>query len=145
MNIIGIAIRTTNQNKQAAQDMTALWQQFFAKHIFEKIPNKLNTHIVSIYTDYQSDYTGAYTAILGAEVSSLDTIPEGMVGRTFPEQKFQTFLAKGCMPDAVVATWQSIWQQDEQLNRAYTYDYELYTEQAQNGEQSEVPIMIAIK
>ncbi|MFV2029604.1 GyrI-like domain-containing protein [Neisseria sp. S1] len=145
MNIIGIAIRTTNQNKQAAQDMTALWQQFFAEHILEKIPNKLNTHIVSIYTDYKSDYTGAYTAILGAEVNSLDTIPEGMVGRTFPEQKFQTFLAKGCMPGAVVTTWQSIWQQDEQLNRAYTYDYELYTERAQSGEQSEVPIMIAIK
>lgn len=69
-----------------------------------------------------------------AEVSDLSQVPEGMVAREFPQQTFKTFLAKGVMPQAIVETWQSIWQQDQQLHRADTYDYERYGQKFQQGE-----------
>ncbi|MFJ1379138.1 GyrI-like domain-containing protein [Capnocytophaga canimorsus] len=142
--IIGIAVRTTNANGQAATDLGKLWGQFMSDTI-SKIPNTISGEIISIYTDYESDYQGEYTAILGQKVSSLDEIPSGMIGREFPATKFQKFIAKGEMPNAVMQTWKTIWEQDEVLNRAYQYDFEVYGEKSQNGDESEVEIFISVK
>jgi predicted transcriptional regulator YdeE len=143
--IIGIATRTTNQNNQSAEDLGKLWSQFYAENIFEKIPDKVSSDIITIYTDYVSNYTEAYTAIIGVLVSTLDSVPEGLTGREFEAENFQKFTAKGAMPNAVVNTWINIWQQDKELNRKYTYDLEVYGEKSQDGENAEVEIFIAIK
>ncbi|QNN42603.1 GyrI-like domain-containing protein [Pedobacter roseus] len=143
--IIGIATRTTNQNNQSAEDLGKLWSQFYAENIFEKIPDKVSSDIITIYTDYVSNYTEAYTAIIGILVSTLDSVPEGLTGREFEAENFQKFTAKGAMPNAVVNTWINIWQQDKELNRKYTYDLEVYGEKSQDGENAEVDIFIAIK
>ena len=145
MKIIGIEIRTTNQNGQAMKDIGGLWHRFFSENIISKIPKTVNSNVYAIYTDYESDYTGEYTTLLGLEVSSLDEIPSGLVGREFPKQNFKRFLAKGAMPQAVAEAWQKIWEQDKELNRLYQYDYELYTEKSQQGDLSEVEIFIGVK
>ncbi len=143
--IIGITTRTTNQNNQSAEDLGKLWSQFYAENIFEKIPDKVSSDIITIYTDYVSNYTEAYTAIIGVLVSTLDSVPEGLTGREFEAENFQKFTARGAMPNAVVNTWINIWQQDNELNRKYTYDLEVYGEKSQDGENAEVEIFIAIK
>ena len=143
--IIGIATRTTNQNNQSAEDLGKLWSQFYAENILEKIPNKVSSDIITIYTDYVSNYTEAYTTIIGVPVSTLDSVPEGLTGREFEAENFQKFTAKGEMPNAVVNTWMDIWQQDNELNRKYSYDLEVYGEKSQNGENAEVEIFIAAK
>ena len=145
MKIIGIETRTKNQNGQAMKDIGGLWNRFFSENIISKIPNPVNSNVYAIYTDYESDYTGEYTTLLGLEVSSLDEIPSGLVGREFPIQNFKRFLAKGAMPQAVAEAWQKIWEQDKELNRLYQYDYELYTEKSQQGDLSEVEIFIGVK
>ena len=98
-----------------------------------------------IYTDYKSDFTEDYTTIIGIPVSTLDEIPKGLIGREFQPDNFQKFTAKGEMPNAVVNTWIDIWNRDKELNRKYTYDFEVYGENSQNGENSEVEIYIATK
>ncbi len=143
--VIGISIETTNQDGQAMTDLMGLWQRFQEENLLNTIPNQLNTDILSIYTDYESDYTGKYTCVLGLEVSSLDNIPEGMVGREFPAQNVTTFMAQGALPMAVADTWREIWGSDAALNRSYTYDYEVYSDRARNGEESEVDIYIGTK
>jgi len=141
--VIGISIRTTNANNQSQQDLGKLWGQFFAENIIEKIPNKISSQILCIYTDYESDYTGEYTTIIGVPVSTLDEIPSELIGREFEAGNFLKFVAKGKMPSAVVNTWIDIWKRDEELNRKYSYDFEVYGEKSQNGENSEVEIFIA--
>lgn len=142
--IIGISTRTTNKDNQAQQDLGNLWGQFFAEHVFDKIPNKASHEILAIYTDYKSDFTEDYTTIIGVPVSTLDGIPEGLIGREFQLETFQQFSAKGEMPRAVLQTWMEIWNKDKELNRKYTYDFEVYGENSHNGEDSEVEIYIAI-
>lgn len=142
--IIGISVRTTNANGQSVEDLGKLWGQFMSE-VALKIPNTISEEINVIYTDYESDYQGTYTTIIGKKVSSLDEIPKGMFGREFPVEKFQKFIAKGEMPDAVVQTWKAIWEQDATLNRAYHYDFEVYGEKSQNGDQSEVDIFLSVK
>jgi len=141
--IIGISVRTTNKNNQAQQDLEKLWGQFFAENFATKIPNQISNEILAIYTDYKSNFTEDYTTIIGIPVSTLDEIPEGLIGREFQPENFQKFTARGVMPNSVLDTWIDIWQRDKELNRKYTYDYEVYGENAQNGENSEVDIYIA--
>ena len=143
LKIIGIAVRTTNKDGQSARDIGELWGQFYSQNLLETIPNKLSNDIYSIYTDYKSDFTDEYTTIIGLQVSSLDTIPSGLIGRQFPTETFEVFTAKGEMPQAVMNTWLDIWQRDNELQRKYTYDFEFYGEKSQNGENSEVQIFIA--
>jgi len=141
--IIGIQIRTTNKNEQASKDLGKLWEQFYTQDISSQIPNKECNEIYSIYTDYESDYKGKYTSIIGLKVNSLDQIPEGLVGREFKGGKYQKFVAKGQMPHAVVNMWQEIWQKDKKLNRKYTVDFEVYGQESNNIENPEVAIYIA--
>lgn len=143
--IIGIATRTTNKDNKSQKDLEKLWGQFYAEKIVEKVSNKISNEIISIYTDYKSDYTENYTTIIGVLVSSIDKVPNGLVGREFPSENFQKFIAKGEMPNAVVKTWIEIWKKDKELNRKYTYDFEVYGEKSQDRENSEVEIYIAVE
>lgn len=143
--IIGISVETTNENSKSAEDMGKLWNKFYSENIFEKIPNKIGNEIYSLYTDYKSDYTGAYTAIIGAKVSTLNEVPEGLIGREFPSGNFKKFIAKGEMPNAVILTWQEIWENNKALNRKYSVDFEVYGPKSQNGDSSEVEIFVAVE
>ncbi|WPV64049.1 hypothetical protein [Chitinophaga sp. LS1] len=51
-----------------------------------------------------------------------------MAGREFQPEQFQKFTAKGAMPAAVGNCWMNIWQRDAELNRKYSYDFEVYGE-----------------
>ncbi len=143
--IIGISVQTTNENGKSAEDLGKLWERFYSERIPSQILNKESDEVYSIYTDYETDYTGKYTSIIGQKVNTLDQIPNGLIGREFKGGKYQKFVAKGKMPNAVVATWQDIWNSDKELNRKYTADFEVYGQKSQNGENSEVEIYIAIE
>lgn len=141
--IIGISCRTTNKNNQSQRDLGELWNQFYAAGIMEKIPAKNSATVLSVYTDYESDFTGAYTVIIGVPVNSLEHIPAGLTGREFGPENFRKFIARGKMPDAVVNTWMEIWQNDQELRRKYSYDFESYGPDSQSGENAVVEIYIA--
>ena len=141
--VIGIAVETTNEEGKSAEDIGRLWHKFYEEEIPQKIPSREGEEVYSIYTDYESDYQRKYTAIIGMKVSSLDSVPSGLVGREFEGGNYLKFVAMGKMPDAVAKTWQQIWNEDEELNRKYTADFEIYDAKSQNGEGSEVAILIA--
>lgn len=145
IKIIGIEVRTTNENGQALEDLGKLWGRFFSEKIAEQIPNKISNDVYAVYTDYESNYKGKYTTIIGMEVDSLESIPDGMVGRAFSEQKSEKFIAKGELHKAIGETWMQIWEKDEVLNRSYLHDYEVYGEKAQDPSNAEIEIFIGVK
>jgi len=142
--VIGVKVRTTNENGQAGKDIVALWDKFISEDILNKIPAKLGTEIYSIYTNYESDYTKSYDTILGCKVSSLENIPEGMVGQSFAAATYASFIAQGDLSKGVVyAKWVEIWSAD--LDRLYTADFEIYGEKAQNPVDAVVSIFVGIE
>jgi predicted transcriptional regulator YdeE len=141
-NIIGISVRTNNS--VGGKDIGSLWGKFMGEGIFEKIPNKTSYDIYGIYTDYESDHTGNYTAIVGCHVSKLGEIPAGMVGITIPKSDYEIFTAKGKMPECVYGKWTEIWENKE-LKRTYVADFEVYGTKSQNPEDAEVDIFISVK
>jgi predicted transcriptional regulator YdeE len=142
-HVIGIAVRTTNENGQSAQDIPALWNRFMSEGILDQIPNKVDNTLYCIYTDYEKDHTKPYTTILGCKVLNLDQIPSGLVGKTIEEQTYIKRLAKGNLMQGIVyEEWTKIWNAD--LNRAFTADFEVYDERTQNPENAEVDIFISV-
>ncbi|MGL6128854.1 GyrI-like domain-containing protein, partial [Chryseobacterium artocarpi] len=123
--VIGIEVRTTNENNQAAQDIPVLWEKLMKENIVENIPNKIDNTIYSIYTDYEKDHTKPYTTLLGCKVENLDIIPEGMIGKSFEGGNYVKFTPKGNLAeDLVINEWIKIWNMD--LQRIFTADFEMY-------------------
>lgn len=139
-NIVGITVKTSNANNQAIMDIGQLWARFFDEQIFDKIPYKEEENIYMVYTDYSSGHTGTYTALLGAKVASLDYVPAGMTGRSLNGGVFEKFVATGEMPQALIDTWQKIWNLHDTLGRSYTHDFEVYTSSADH----EVSVYVAV-
>lgn len=124
--IIGIHVRTTNKNEQSRKDIGELWQKFSGTNMIEQIPNKESNDIYSIYTDYESDFTGPYTTIPGCKLTSIENVPEGLIGKTIPGGKFQRYTSAGKIPDCLLATWAHILQSP--INRNYLADFDVYGE-----------------
>lgn len=142
-NIIGIAIRTTNENDQAAGEIASLWGRFLNDNILKAIPNKVNNTVYSLYTDYEGDHTQPYTAILGCAVSSLDDIPEGMEGKSIAGGNYVKISAQGDLTKGlIVAEWTKIWEMG--LNRAFTADFEVFDESEKNPMDVRVDFLVAV-
>ena len=143
-HVIGISVRTTNENGQATQDIPALWARFMEEQVAAQIPGKINGELYCIYTDYEKDHTRPYTTLLGCRVTSLKQIPKGMTGKTFTEGNYTRFTAKGNLAQGIVYNeWIKIW--NTPLDRAFTSDFEIYGAKSVNPENAEVDIFIALK
>ena len=142
-SVIGIAIRTTNQDGQSQKDIGQLWQNFFQNNILDQIPNKVSSDIYCIYTDYESDANGAYTTLLGCKVSSLDNIPDGMVGKNIPETAYRLYKSSGKIPEAVLNTWFHIWQ--SLINRLYLADFDVYGQKSADPNNAEVETYLSVQ
>lgn len=142
MMIVGIECRTSNAPDAALQDIPKLWEKFFRENICDRIPHKIADEIIALYCDYDSDYREAYSLVIGYQVDSLDSIPEGMVGKVLPATHYALFHAIGEHPQAIIETWGKIWESD--LKRTYTGDYEVYGEKFVTGSPKQVDVFIAI-
>lgn len=143
--VVGIGVNTTNENGKSIVDMGTLWGRFFNERISQKMPYKTSNEIYSLFTAYESDYRGAYLAVIGHRVKNLDTIPTGFIGIEIAGGTYQKITAKGKMPDAIVDSWREIWANDSVMNRAYSTDFEVYGKKSNNGDASEVDIFVSIK
>jgi len=135
INIIGIQIRTSNQQEkdQTTGKIPQHWQRFFTENIASKIPNKINqTQQIALYTEYEGDHTGEYSLIIGVPVTTLQTIPTGMVGMSITPSTYSKFTYTGKMPDIVIMGWENIWdyfshnQNNQSHKRTFHADFELY-------------------
>lgn len=143
-HVIGISVRTTNENGQSGIDIPALWNRFMSEAIAQKIPGTSGPAIYCVYTGYEKDHTTPYTTVLGCKVDDLYNIPEGMTGITIESGNYTKRVVKGNILSGIIFDeWNKIWNAG--LPRTYTADFEVYGERAQNPEDAEVDIFIAVE
>lgn len=143
-HVIGIAIRTTNENGRAAKEIAGLWGRFMNENVLDAIPNKVDSTVYSLYTDYDGDHTQPFTAMLGCQVGHLKNIPDGMVGKSFSGGNYVKITARGDLTKGLIVNeWSKIFEMD--LERMYTADFEVFGEKAQNPADAEVDFFIAVK
>jgi predicted transcriptional regulator YdeE len=140
--VVGIECRTSNDSSAGPQDIPQLWQRFYAEDVQSRIPNKTSEEVIALYCDYAGDYTQSYSCVIGCAVSSLENIPEGMVGKVVPESTFALYRAVGDFPKSLVDTWGTIWSSD--LKRTYAGDYEVYGHKFA-GPSKEVDVFVGIE
>lgn len=142
--VMGIGVRTTNENGQSAKEIATLWHKFMNENMLAKIPNKVDNTIYSLYTDYERDHTKPYTAILCCKVKNLNTIPEGMIGKSFGGGNYVKITAKGDLTKGlIVKQWSIIFEMG--LDRTFTADFEVFDARAQNAIDAEIDFLIGVK
>jgi len=140
--VIGIAVRTTNANEQSRSDINDLWNRWYAENVATRIPNIISTHLYNVYTDYESDENGFFTAILGYQVNTLVSIPKGLVGKQIKTTKYKEFVSEGKLPDCVVKTWETI--RGLKFDRSYKFDFDVYDPTKMNPENAMVKTYLSI-
>ncbi|CAN5303762.1 hypothetical protein BH09BAC6_BH09BAC6_36680 [soil metagenome] len=141
-NVIGISVRTINKDGQSQQDIGALFGAFLGGNLASQINDKISDDIYCVYTDYETDHTGYYTCILGCKAHTLARIPAGFVGVTVPAGSYRHYQVKGALPQSVGNAWLQIWETEP--NRRFTADYDVYGVNAQNPDDAEMDIYVAI-
>src|SRR5580704_10918765 len=150
-SVIGIQVRTSNAKEFTGGGTIAKqWDRFFREGIASKIPNKVDSTIYAIYTNYASDHNGEYDFIIGMKVSSVSDVPQGTVAMQVPSGRFAVITsAKGPVAQVVPQAWQRVYSLDDnkQLGgaRAYKADFELYDQRSQNPQDSQVDLYVGLK
>ena len=142
--VIGIACRTSNAPTAAPQDIPNLWKRFYSEDIISQIPNKVSNEIIFLFCDYEGDHTQPYLAAIGCPVSSINTLPKGMIAKTIPASSYALFHAVGDYPVSLIETWKNIWKQPK-LKRTYIADFELYGDKFTSGSPKEVEVYIGTR
>ncbi|MGZ3777204.1 MAG: GyrI-like domain-containing protein [Mucilaginibacter sp.] len=138
--VAGIAVRTTNQDDKANKDIGDLWTKFMSEDIQSKISDKYSDDLYCVYTDYETDHTGWYTAVIGCRV--LNAGNDGMFIALVPSGSYRLYKPEGKFPDCVAETWRTIWL--DGYNRKYIADYDLYKAGAKSFKETETEIYVGV-
>ena len=146
-HFIGMSAVTINQAELKGEGVIpSLWSNFYENHVLERIPNKKNSTMIALYTEYESDETGPYTIALGTEIIEGEAVPSGLEKWIVPESNYVVFTTRiGPVQEVVVETWQEIWEWSKHNERAFQFDFELYDIRSIDPMNGQVDIYISVK
>ena len=140
--IAGISVRTNNLNSKSKEDISKLWDEWFADGISDLINNKLSNNIYCAYTEYESDFNGDYTVIIGCTVKDFDGLPSELIKLEINHISYRKYDSFGKIPDIVLNNWEKIWQSKD-IIRAYKTDFDVYI--GNDMENMEVITYVSVK
>jgi predicted transcriptional regulator YdeE len=148
--VVGISVRTNNAKEMTPEGQIGKsWMRFLQEDMATKIPNKSDSSIVAVYTDYASDKDGEYTFLLGSRVTPDADVPEGMVAKKIPAGRFAVFTTdKGPGPQVVPSAWRKINSLPRTAvggDRVYAADFEVYDERARDPQNLQADVYVGIK
>ena len=138
--VFGLSVTTSNADEVDPEKakIPQLWQSFHQSRPISDSGDAGDALFFGIYTNYESDYLGAFDVFVGSQTSSSPTLSE----MTIPSGQYLVFSAQGEMPQAVIDLWGVIWRFFDDTNcpyvRKYTTDFECYLSE------NEVDIYIAV-
>jgi predicted transcriptional regulator YdeE len=83
----------------------------------------------NVYSGYESDANGLYTATVGITDNS-DRTGAGFVSVKIPAGNYLVFQGEGPMPSTVVEIWKKIWnyfEVESHYQRSFISDFEAYS------------------
>ena len=139
MTVSGKSIRTTNENNKAMNDIGLAWQEFIGEGVYDSIKNKIDAKAIALYYDYEGDMTGSYSFMCGTRVNDKNNEQDNVI---VPASKYAKVTMKGNMVIAVAKAWGEIWKME--LDRKYTFDFEVYHNDSEDMDNQTIDIYIAI-
>lgn len=152
LRVVGFSIRTSSQAEAEASPgegpIARAWQQFSELDLEKQVNNPhVSGEVVAVYHDYASDAADEFTLTIGLRVTALHQVPAGLVGVEIPFQTYARYVLTGTPEDVLTRTIPPIWNeinQDSSLERAYTYDLEVYRP-GKTTDSLSLEVLVAIK
>jgi predicted transcriptional regulator YdeE len=119
--VLGISVRASNETASRIGD---LWHNFHAMGGVQSIKERLNDSVYSVYCEYESDYTGEFTVVIGCAIPAGAAVPEGMRTIEIAAGRFAVIPITGELPQGVFDAWAEVWKTP--LARLYQADFDRY-------------------
>jgi len=138
--IFGLTTRTNNENEMnpGTGKIAGLVKTFDEK---VSVNYSDGARVYSVYYDYESDASGDYSVLIGADRVGSSGVELQEVA--IQEGNYLVFSASGQVPQIIFETWSRIWDyfSNESCphHRAYSTDFEFFKNQ------NEIEIHIAVK
>ncbi|HEX4810125.1 MAG TPA: GyrI-like domain-containing protein [Bryobacteraceae bacterium] len=147
--VVGLTARTSNAKEASGNGVIGgLWARFRKDGLLDRIKHRADSHIVAVYSEYESDKDGEYTYTLGSKVTSAKDVPAEMVARRTDSGEYGIFTAQGGPAiQLVMGLWQRIWslEKSPRLRRAYRTDFEIYLNPDAEDAGQKVDVYIGLK
>ena len=142
--IVGTATRTSLQT--APTDIPALWQTFMQQDLVNSLPRRSDdASIYAVYCDYESDFSGPYTMVLGVAVDAHAAVPAHTRRARIPRGQFASFRAEGDPRQIIWQTWQHINERwDRRADRRYIADFERYAPESAGGDSVKADVVVGL-
>jgi predicted transcriptional regulator YdeE len=149
--VIGIEARTNNTKEMSGEGVIPRqWERFYKERILDRIKDRADSSVLAFYTEYASGRKGDYTFVIGARVSKVAGVPEGLVLKKIPAGHYAVFeSAKGPLNQVVPQAWMGIWEMEDKRqlggDRVYGADFEVYDQRASDPHNAVVEIHVGVK
>lgn len=144
--VIGYELRTEVTGENFVE-IPKFWQKMMQTGKLTQLPQSVHPGVVlGLCTDFAPD--GTFSYLICTEVSALDSIPEGMVGKQFESTQYAVFTAKGPVPDKIQEVTRyiySTWFPQSGRQRANAPDFEWYDDARMHLAEPEVDIYVPIE
>ena len=149
LTVVGIDARTDNAKEANAEGIIGpLWHRLIDEGMLDRIPNKTDSNLYAVYSEYASDHNGEYTFTVGVPVKSGTVAPAGMILKQIPAGRYAVITTeKGPFPKVIPEAWQQIFKLEDEgkLKRTYRTDFELYDQRALDPQNAQVDIYLGVK
>ncbi|UJG57226.2 effector binding domain-containing protein [Bacillus paralicheniformis] len=138
----GISTVTSNRDEASEKGkIPSMWSLYLEKFLHTE-RRDMRRDTIALYSDYETDEHGTYTFSIGTFVDQQEKAANLI---SLPASEYAVFVSRrGKIAEVVFETWQEIWTWDEKNLRTYTGDFEVYDEQAENPENAQVTIYVAV-
>lgn len=131
--VVGVSVRTSHQKEAGGNGLIPpLWQQAIEQNTLDSVPHRADNNLTVVYTDFAGEPSGEYTYVLGARVTAVDKIPQGMVAVNIPAGKYAVVQSDtGPLQEVIPKVWQRIFAMTPAElggQRAFKADFEIYPE-----------------
>jgi predicted transcriptional regulator YdeE len=142
--VTGPALRTSAEH--AATDIPAFWQRFMDERWLERLERRADDPAVySVYCDYESDFRGAYTMVLGIAAQDSAPPPNGARHVVVPAGHYAQFVAKGDPAQTLWRAWAYIGEEwPGRTQRRYAADFERHDLSSLGAADVEVTILVGL-
>ena len=123
-NLLGISVETTFENDQHEKDIKKVWEELIDLNFHKIVPGNKGTEIYAVYSNYHGPAKSSFTYTVGLRLDKKIVTNNKMKMMTVPKTNFAVFDTKYKNGNSINNTWQKIYESD--LERAFTYDVELY-------------------
>jgi len=111
--------------------------RFHAMSGAASVGGRRDDSVYCVYCEYEADFSGAFTVLIGCAVDADAEIPPAMKRLAIEAGIFAVFEPVGELPRSVFETWAEIWKTP--LERRYQADFDRY------GSDGEVTIHVGVR